>query len=112
MSKETVNTYERFPLIRRIEHFIMLLSFTTLGLTGLPQKFSDSGISVAVIKMLGGIEGLRSIHHVAAIVMMLGTIWHLLYFGYMSYVHRTRLSMLPTSTGSPATRSDGFRLSI
>jgi cytochrome b subunit of formate dehydrogenase/mono/diheme cytochrome c family protein len=74
----------------------MMLSFTILGLTGLPQKFPDSGLSTFFIKVLGGIEGLRSIHHVAAIVMMLGTIWHILYFGYISYVHRERLSMLPS----------------
>jgi cytochrome b subunit of formate dehydrogenase len=28
--------------------------------------------------------------------MMLGTAWHLLVFGYLSYVRRTRLTMLPT----------------
>jgi len=97
MSKETApRTYERFPLIRRIEHLIMLLSFTTLGFTGLPQKFPDSEISIAIVGSLGGIENLRSIHHFAAIVMMLGTAWHILYFGYMAYVRRTRLSMLPS----------------
>lgn len=32
-------TYLRFPLARRIEHVIMLVSFSTLALTGLPQKF-------------------------------------------------------------------------
>lgn len=96
MSTQTTRTYERFPLARRIEHLVMLLSFTTLGLTGLPQKFPDASVSIAIIKSLGGIEGLRSIHHVAAIVMMLGTIWHLLYFGYISYVRHERLSMLPS----------------
>jgi formate dehydrogenase gamma subunit len=98
MSKKvtTPRAYERFPLARRIEHMTMLLTFTTLGLTGLPQKFPSAGISVAFVGLLGGIENLRSIHHFAAIVMMLGTIWHLLVFGYMAYVRRTRLSMLPS----------------
>ena len=96
MSKKTARTYERFPLVRRIEHLTMLLSFTILGLTGLPQKYPDAGLSIGVLKVLGGIEGLRAIHHVAAIVMLLGTIWHLLYFGYISYVKRSRLSMLPS----------------
>ncbi len=95
MSAKT-NSYERFPLARRIEHFTMLLSFTTLGLTGLPQKFPTAAFSVAFVNLIGGIENLRSIHHVAAIIMMLGTVWHLLVFGYMAYVRRTRLSMLPS----------------
>jgi len=96
MSKKDVRTFERFPLARRIEHFAMLLSFTTLGLTGLPQKFPDAGISVWFVRLLGGIENLRSVHHGAAIVMMLGTAWHILVFGYMAYVRRTRMSMLPS----------------
>jgi cytochrome b subunit of formate dehydrogenase/mono/diheme cytochrome c family protein len=96
MSNTTTRMYERFPLARRIEHLTMLLSFTTLGLTGLPQKFSSAPISIAFVNLLGGIENLRWIHHFAAIVMMLGTAWHILVFGYMAYVRRTRLSMLPT----------------
>jgi formate dehydrogenase subunit gamma len=92
----TVRTYERFPLARRIEHWVMMLSFTTLAITGLPQRFSSSPISIAFVGILGGIEALRTIHHIAAIVMMLGTAWHLLVFGYLSYVRRTRLTMLPT----------------
>jgi len=90
------NSYQRFPVWRRIEHLTMLLSFTTLALTGLPQKFPQSNISVGFVNLLGGIENLRAVHHTAAIVMMLGTVWHLMVFGYLAYVRRTRLSMLPT----------------
>jgi cytochrome b subunit of formate dehydrogenase len=96
MSAHTSRTYERFPLARRIEHLVMLSSFTTLGLTGLPQKFSSAPISIAFVELLGGIENLRLIHHIAAIVMMLGTAWHILVFGYLAFVRRTRLSMLPS----------------
>ena len=96
MSEHTTRTYERFPLARRIEHWVMMLSFTTLALTGLPQKFPSSPISIFFVNILGGIEALRTVHHFAAVVMMLGTAWHLLVFGYMAYVRRTRLSMLPS----------------
>jgi cytochrome b subunit of formate dehydrogenase len=96
MTKTTTRTYKRFPLERRIEHIVMLLSFTTLALTGLPQKFSSAGLSIAFVYVLGGIENLRKIHHFAAIVMMLGTAWHILVFGYLAYVRRTRFTMLPS----------------
>jgi cytochrome b subunit of formate dehydrogenase len=96
MSEHTSRSYERFPLARRIEHLAMLLSFTTLALTGLPQKFSSAPLSIAFVGFLGGIENLRTIHHIAAIVMLLGTAWHILVFGYLAYVRRTRFSMLPT----------------
>ena len=88
--------YMRFPLARRIEHWVMMLSFTLLGLTGLPQRFPTSGLSIAVLNGLGGIENLRSIHHVAAIVMMVGTVWHILVMGYSVFVLRDKMSMLPT----------------
>ncbi len=96
MTKVIARTYERFPLARRIEHWAMMLSFVTLALTGLPQKFSSASLSIAFVYALGGIENLRRIHHFAALVMMLGTAWHILVFGYLSYVRRTRFSMLPS----------------
>ncbi len=96
MSKTTTRVYERFPLPRRIEHWVMMLSFVTLALTGLPQKYSSADLSIAFVGLLGGIENLRKIHHFAAIVMMLGTAWHILVFGYLAYVRRTRFTMLPS----------------
>ena len=95
MNKVT-QAYLRFPLARRIEHWVMMVSFTTLGLTGIPQKFSQSPISLAILQALGGIESLRTIHHVAAIVMMFGTAWHILVMGYSVFVLRDQMSMLPT----------------
>jgi cytochrome b subunit of formate dehydrogenase len=88
-------TYVRFTLVQRIEHVMMLLSFSTLGLTGLPQKYSTHPISLSIISALGGIETLRFIHHTAAIVMMLGTIYHIIFVGYKIFVQRTRMTMLP-----------------
>ena len=95
MSKPSHN-YARFSLARLIEHLVMLSSFFLLGLTGLSQKFSDSPIALFFLKLLGGIEGVRYIHHADAIVMMLGTAWHLLVMGYQAFVLRSRMSMLPS----------------
>jgi len=88
-------TYTRFPLARRIEHIIMLLSFTTLGLTGLPQRYPLAGISVFIVDSLGGIDNLRYIHHIAAVVLMFGTAYHIIVAGYKVFVLRTRMNMLP-----------------
>ena len=95
MNKVT-QAYLRFPIARRIEHWVMMLSFTFLGLTGLPQRFPDAGLSQAILSVLGGIEDLRTIHHTAAIVMMFGTAWHILIMGYSVFVMRDQMSMLPT----------------
>jgi cytochrome b subunit of formate dehydrogenase len=93
MNKVT-QTYLRFPLARRIEHWVMMLSFTLLGLTGIPQKYAASSISIAVIHGLGGIEVLRTIHHTAAIVLLLGSTWHLLVMGYSIFVLHDKMSMM------------------
>lgn len=95
MNKVT-QAYMRFPLARRIEHWVMMLSFTILGFTGLSQRFPDAALSKAVLNGLGGIESLRTIHHIAAIVMMFGTAWHILVMGYSVFVLRDQMSMLPT----------------
>lgn len=95
MNKVT-QAYMRFPIARRIEHWVMMLSFTFLGLTGLPQRFPNAGLSQAILGALGGIEMLRTIHHTAAIVMMFGTAWHILVMGYSVFVMRDQMSMLPT----------------
>ncbi|HQF71931.1 MAG TPA: hypothetical protein PLH39_11705, partial [Promineifilum sp.] len=47
--------YPRFRLMARIEHMLLLTSFTILCLTGLPQKFPFSPISQGLIALLGGI---------------------------------------------------------
>ncbi|MBI5963197.1 MAG: cytochrome b/b6 domain-containing protein [Chloroflexi bacterium] len=88
-------SYERFPLARRIEHLTMLLSFTTLGLTGLIQKFPFNAASQFLIGILGGVDTVRSIHHFAAIVLMFGTMYHIILLGYNLYVLRIRMTMLP-----------------
>jgi cytochrome b subunit of formate dehydrogenase/mono/diheme cytochrome c family protein len=88
--------YQRFPLARRIEHLIMLLSFSLLGLTGLPQKYPLAAASIWFVDLLGGIENLRAIHHISATVLMLGTAWHIILAGYKLFVLRERMSMLPS----------------
>lgn len=95
-NNEGVNKYIRFKLPYRIEHWIFITSFLTLGLTGLVQKYAEAPISQSIVRSLGGIENTRMIHHFAAIVMMLVAIYHIGALAYRVYVLRYRMSMLPT----------------
>jgi formate dehydrogenase gamma subunit len=92
---DTVKKYTRFDISQRVEHFIFLLSFTVLGITGLVQKYSDSTISQQIIRSFGGIENTRQIHHWAAVVMMIVSIFHILNLLYRIYVLRVPWSMMP-----------------
>jgi cytochrome b subunit of formate dehydrogenase len=87
--------YSRFELARRIEHLVLILSFTILGITGLPQKFSLDGISQAIIYLFGGIEMTRVIHRLAAIIFILEAVYHLVILGYKLAVLRLEAGMLP-----------------
>ena len=94
MSAKT-SYFERFSIYERLEHITILLSFTTLAVTGLPQKYPEAGISQFIIGLLGGIEFIRLIHHTAATVLMLGVVYHIVAVGYKVFVNRVQMSMLP-----------------
>lgn len=94
-TKPPLRLYERFHWTQRVEHILLLTSFSLLGITGLPQKFSMTGWAQAMIRFFGGIETTRLIHHICAIVLMFLAIYHILDIGYKIFVRRTRLSMLP-----------------
>lgn len=87
--------YLRFELASRIEHWVFMLSFTTLAITGLIQKFAQNPLSEALVRAVGGIENTRIIHHVAATITMLSVVYHIGALGYKLYVRRDRPDMLP-----------------
>ena len=101
MSAQQPEKHLRFPLSRRIEHWVNGAAFILLSITGLPQKYFESSISISLISALGGIENIRVIHRVAAVVLALVAIWHFGYNIYIWYVERKNPSMLPTT-------QDGF----
>jgi cytochrome b subunit of formate dehydrogenase len=90
-------TYERFTRADRIQHAVMLASFLVLTVTGLPQKFIflDNRWLDSLIDALGGIEAVRVIHRLAAIVLMLVTGYHVLDVAHRVLVRRVPLHMLP-----------------
>lgn len=88
-------SYRRFSIADRVEHWVLTLSFAILAITGLVQQHIDWGPALAIIGLLGGIEGTRLIHHIAAAVLMLEAIYHLGTMGYRVFVLRTRMSLLP-----------------
>ena len=95
-TREPVRRYVRFSLVDRVEHLLVLLSFTTLAITGLVQKFALNAVSIAIVRFWGGIENVRTTHHAAATVLMVIVVFHLIELGYKAFVLRVRLTMLPS----------------
>lgn len=94
MSEE--RRYLRFDVLERIQHWVAMLSFTILAITGLVQKFAQADISIFLIELFGGIEITRIIHRAAAIVLMIEVVYHLGSVGYKFLVKRSSLPMLPS----------------
>jgi formate dehydrogenase subunit gamma len=69
----------RFDAHQRIQHFLMMSSFIVLALTGLPQRFSELGLSQWWVETLGGLQTVRTIHRVAAFVMLGDCVYHVTY---------------------------------
>ena len=90
-----IKNYLRFTLWHRLEHWSFMISFSVLAVTGLVQKFSGSALSIWLIDLMGGIENVRIIHHISAIVTMLVVIYHVGAIGYRLFVRRVRPTMLP-----------------
>lgn len=85
----------RFGKWERLEHAVLIISFTILSITGIPQKFAQADWAIWMIGAMGGIEAVRIIHRSAAIVLMIGTIYHVVAVGYKVFVLRIRMTMLP-----------------
>lgn len=92
---ETQERFPRFRVMARIEHIILLVSFTILAITGLPQKYPEASWADTMINFMGGIERVRIIHHYAAFILILGSVYHLFTSAYRLFVKRERMRILP-----------------
>ncbi len=86
----------RFNLSQRAEHLLMMISFTMLVLTGLPQKFYGADISQAIILGFGGIDNIRLVHRTFAIIFCAEAVYHLCAIGWTVARGRFAPSMVPT----------------
>jgi cytochrome b subunit of formate dehydrogenase len=83
----------RFSPRQRAEHLVMLIVFTVLCVTGLPQKYFQADLSVAIVNALGGLGPVRWLHRAAGLMFVLMTVVHLGLVMFESLTGRTRLTM-------------------
>ncbi len=92
---EAAREFVRFSLSQRMEHLLLMLSFTTLTITGVPQKFHDAAWADWAIAVMGGIEAVRQIHHLAAAMFILEGLYHAAFVFRSVVQKRQRPAMLP-----------------
>lgn len=89
------STVYRFSAAQRFEHFVLLVAFFGLALTGLPQKYASQGWAEGLIRFWGGIESTRIIHRFLAILLLAETIYHVIAVSYRLFVLRRNPALLP-----------------
>jgi hypothetical protein len=80
----------RFTLHQRFQHWFLVISFTTLCLTGFPMKFADRAWAAWLINALGGLTTVRYIHRYTGAALVIGFVYHAVYvFNYMRLRRKT-----------------------
>lgn len=90
------STFRRFGMTRIIEHWIQLLTFSTLVVTGLSQRFYTLDISQWFIVHAGGIDSMRAIHRGMGIFFSCAVAAHILVSVFGVVVKKWQPSMVIT----------------
>lgn len=86
----------RFNQAQIIEHLLLIISFTTLAITGLAQRYAEATWGSWLINDLaGGIDAIRLVHHLAAILFIIQSLFHLWNILVMMVVDKEIGSMWP-----------------
>jgi formate dehydrogenase gamma subunit len=55
-----------------------MVSFTCLALTGLPQRYGDADWARGLIFLMGGLDTVRLVHHLAGIMLLFQGLYHII----------------------------------
>ncbi len=88
--------FVRFTSAQRLEHQILIVTFAVLALTGLLQRYSAIlPVGWVINGVFGGVETLRTLHHLAAVIFIIEAIYHLALIMIVWFVKGERGSMWP-----------------
>lgn len=103
------NEYLRFPIIFRIQHMILLVTFLLLAFTGWSLKYPEAVQSKWWIRIWGGPATAGLIHRIAGVTMLLDFVWHVIYMGYLIFTGKTKLDATTTIIPVPKDLTDAFQ---
>ncbi|MGE5611431.1 MAG: cytochrome b/b6 domain-containing protein [Bacillota bacterium] len=72
----------RFTIHQRVQHWVLVICFATLVLTGFPIKFADRVWAAWLIGQFGGLPMARLFHRWAGAMLIAGFIYHMIYIFY------------------------------
>jgi formate dehydrogenase subunit gamma len=88
-------TVRRFTRRHIANHWIMIICFIGLVLTGLPQKFADQRWAKGIVLIIGGVSRVRILHHILGTIMALQLVWHFIEGLWLHFVRRLPMAMVP-----------------
>ncbi len=95
-----VETVQRFSVLHRFLHLVVMIGFTVLAVTGLSLAFSSQFWARAIMWILGGQENAGDVHRFFAVVTYSAVVAHLVWFLYYKLVLKGRWtgprSLLPS----------------
>ncbi len=88
--------YLRMTVNERIQHFLLMISFFTLVVTGFALRFPDAWWVRHLRELIPGFFELRSLlHRIAAVVMVADSIYHILYLSFTERGRQLFKDLLP-----------------
>lgn len=87
---------ERFSPRERAEHFLVMVVFIVLSVTGLPQKYFEAGWARWIILALGGVDAIRFWHRAAGLLFTAMTAVHVVFALKQALSGRGSFSLVPT----------------
>ena len=85
-------TYQRFHVLHRMLHLIIIFNFTLLAVTGFLLHFSEFAVSRFLIFLIGGAAGAGWLHRFCAVFLYMGILIHAIWLLYYKLVLKGRFS--------------------
>ncbi len=82
------NILLRFSLYHRLNHFLIIISFFGLVLTGMPLVFKDYGWAIYLYNLLGGYPTAGNIHRICALITFFAAFLHFAYLTFEAVVRK------------------------
>ena len=104
--------FVRFKSVEIVEHWLLIITFTILGVTGVLQLFARAPFIAWIINtLLGGIDNLNAVHEVTALAFAALCAFHFVRILAIWFVKREPGAMLPRS-GDGAAFLDMFKYNL
>jgi cytochrome b subunit of formate dehydrogenase len=93
-------TVVRFDIHQRIQHWFMLAGVILLALTGWPLRGAGAPEAIEASRkflgLFGGAHGAAIAHRIGAVLIIISSVYHLVYLGTLAKKRTLPLSMVPT----------------